>query len=143
MASKFDIADLFALAIGSLGWALYLGPGQPSDTVLRVSTYFLLLGTSSVVVTQGLEQFTGEAIGASEDIDRDTGWLIGKLENILLLTFVFQNAYVALSIIFAAKSLVRREDTSSENTSYYLAGTLLNFTYSIIIGLVAIEILAP
>ncbi|MCU4751327.1 hypothetical protein OB919_04920 [Halobacteria archaeon AArc-curdl1] len=88
------------------------------------------------MVNGGLSFFTGEQLTSDTNLDQDTGWLIGKMENVLVLTFVLQGAYTALSIIFAAKSFVRKEDISSGNTTYYLAGTLLNFTYSVAIGLV-------
>lgn len=79
--------------------------------------------------------FTGRALENDADIKEDTGWLIGRLENIIVLTLVLAGQYTALSIIFAAKSWVRREDTAGGNTTYYLAGTLANFTYSIIVGI--------
>lgn len=79
--------------------------------------------------------FTGRELEDDADIEEDTGWLIGRLENVIVLTLVLAGEYTALSIIFAAKSWVRREDTAGGNTTYYLAGTLVNFTYSIVIGL--------
>jgi len=75
-------------------------------------------------------------------VEEDTGWLIGRCENILVLSLVLVGEYTALSVIFAAKSWVRRDDTASGNTTYYLAGTLVNFTYSIVVGLSAIWLLA-
>lgn len=86
--------------------------------------------------------FTGKALETDSDIEEDTGWLIGRLENILVLTLVLAGEYTALSIIFAAKSWVRREDTATENTTYYLAGTLVNFTYSIVAGMATVWILS-
>lgn len=77
--------------------------------------------------------FTGRALRGSSEAD--TGWLIGRLENVLVLTLVLVGAYTALSVIFAAKSFVRYEDTASKDSTYYLAGTLVNFTYSIAFGL--------
>ncbi len=69
------------------------------------------------------------------DQDRDVGTIVGKAENLLLPTFILAEAYTALSVIFAAKGLVRREDIR-KNTLYYLAGTMTNFTYSILVGVV-------
>jgi len=66
---------------------------------------------------------------------RDTGFVIGKCENLLILTFMLLDAYTALAVIFAAKAIVRKEDMS-KNTLFFLAGTMINVTYSIIIGLV-------
>ena len=63
----------------------------------------------------------------------DTGFIIGKCENILILTYMFLDAYIALAIIFAAKTIIR-EDDIKKNSLYYLAGTMINVTYSIIIG---------
>jgi len=96
----------------------------------------VLLGTSTAVVNFGLNKLTGDDIGSNDEFDQDTGWLIGKLENILIVSFVSVGAYTGLSIIFAAKSFVRKQDTGSEDTTYYLSGTLLNFTYSLCFGVV-------
>lgn len=79
--------------------------------------------------------FTGKALENDADIEEDTGWLIGRLENVIVLTLVLAGEYTALSIVFAAKSWVRRDDTAGGNTTYYLAGTLANFTYSIVVGI--------
>lgn len=70
--------------------------------------------------------------------DRDVGTIVGKAENVLLLTFILAEAYTALAVIFAAKGLVRREDIE-KNTLYYLAGTMANVTYSVAVG-VAIRV---
>jgi len=45
----------------------------------------------------------------------------------------------ALAVIFAAKGLVRREDIE-KNTLYYLAGTMTNVTYSVVVG-IAVRVL--
>lgn len=60
--------------------------------------------------------------------------MVGKCENVLVLSFVLASAYTALAVVFAAKSIVRREDMA-KNSKYYLAGTLVNFTYSILFAL--------
>ena len=79
----------------------------------------------------------GTDLSAGVDANqRDTGRVIGKCENVLVLTLVFVGAYTALGLVFAAKSVVRREDMTSGDTTWYLAGTLVNFTYSIVVGVV-------
>jgi len=130
-----DVLLLLAGLVCLVGGMISL-PG-PLDAVplVRIGSYGFLMGTSTAVVGHGLRQFTGSSLGNGRTTDQDTGWLIGKLENVLVLSFVFQGAYTGLSVIFAAKSFIRRDDTSSENTTYYLAGTLLNFTYSLVVGL--------
>jgi hypothetical protein len=64
-----------------------------------------------------------------------TGFIIGKCENVLILTFVLLGEYTALALVFTAKTIVRKEDISN-NSLFFLAGTMINVTYSIIIGLV-------
>lgn len=99
--------------------------------------YVVLLATSTRVVGYFLERWTGTDLSAGVDANqRDTGRVIGKCENVLVLTLVFVGAYTALGLVFAAKSVVRREDMTSGDTTWYLAGTLVNFTYSIVVGVV-------
>jgi len=36
--------------------------------------------------------------------------------------------------VFTAKSIVRYQDMNSGNTTYYLTGSVANFTYSLVYG---------
>lgn len=121
---------------GPLGQFLADGGTDPLLTAgVALVGYLLLLGTSTRVVEYFLQRWTGTDMAANVDAaERDTGRLIGKCENVLVLTLVLLGAYTALGLVFAAKSIVRREDMTSRDTSYYLAGTLVNFTYSIVVG---------
>jgi hypothetical protein len=103
---------------------------------ILVGGYLLLLGTSGIVVNYILSKISEEPINRkiSKEV-RDTGFVVGKCENLLILTFMLLDAYTALALIFAAKAIVRREDMS-KNSLFFLAGTMINVTYSIIIGLV-------
>lgn len=114
-----------------------------TDLLLTAGVYLLgylvLLGTSTWIVDYFLQRWTGTDMAADvEAAERDTGRVIGKCENVLVLTLVFLGAYTALGLVFAAKSIVRREDMTSRDTSYYLAGTLVNFTYSIVVGVAVV-----
>lgn len=101
------------------------------------SAYAVTLVTSTWVVEYALQR-----ANADEALDdrRDTGTVIGKLENVLVLTLIFVGAYTALAVLFAAKSLVRIEDTDTEDSTYYLTGTLANFTWSTLLGSVAVAV---
>lgn len=94
-------------------------------------SYLLLLATSTRVVEYALVR-----AGAGDALDdhRDTGTVIGKLENVLVLTLIYAGAYTAIGLVFGAKSLLRIEDTDSGNSTYYLTGTLANFTWSTLVG---------
>lgn len=79
--------------------------------------------------TDGRDRNGGSVSGK----DRDVGTIVGKAENVLLPTFILAEAYTALSVIFAAKGLVRREDIRKD-TLYYLGCTMTNVTYSVAVG---------
>lgn len=116
------------------------GGEYTSSTVIVILVgYVVLLGTSGYFTHYVLRQ-AGMDIESTEretlDVDRDTGTVIGKIENVLILTLMLLEAYTALGVIFAAKSLVRKSDMDTGDTSYYLTGTLANFTYSVVIGVV-------
>lgn len=123
-----------AVSVGTFG---YLVIGTPlvstlaarlSELVVITAGYVLLLGTSGVVVRSGL-RFAGTDV---LDEEVDTGRAIGKVENVLVFTLTLVDAYTALGLVFTAKSIVRWQDTSSENTTYYLTGSITNFTYSFV-----------
>lgn len=103
--------------------------------VILIVGYTVLVGTSGKMLNYILNNFSARPVSqtlSKEEID--TGFIIGKCENFLILTFMFLDAYTALALIFAAKSIVRREDMS-KNSLFFLAGTMINVTYSIMIGL--------
>ena len=102
---------------------------------ILITGYMILLGTSGIVVNFILSRISSVPISQtiSKEV-RDTGFVVGKCENILLLTFMILEAYTALALVFAAKAIVRREDMS-KNSLFFLAGTMVNVTYSIMVGL--------
>jgi hypothetical protein len=87
------------------------------------------LGGSGVFVTLLLQQ-AGKRIPEEE---RNPGRVIGKLENILVLVFVAAGEFTALAIIFAAKGIVRTPKGAGD-ASYYILGTLANFTWAVLIA---------
>lgn len=106
----------------------------PETVALVVASYAVLLATSGSVVTNTLR-----IVPSDDEVptgrERDVGVLVGKCENILTLTFVLAGAYTALAVVFGAKGIVRKDDIE-KNSLFYLAGTLVNLTYSVIVGLV-------
>jgi hypothetical protein len=68
------------------------------------------------------------------------GTIIGKCENILTVTFILAGEITGLALIFAAKSLIRKEAIKTD-ARYYLGGTLVNFSFSVLMGFL-IKILA-
>jgi len=66
----------------------------------------------------------------------DTSVVIGKCENLIVLSFLLAGEVTGIALIFAAKSLVRT-DAIKENPSFYLGGTMVNLCWSLGIGFVA------
>ena len=77
---------------------------------------------------------------APSERERDVGAIVGKAENVLTLTLILVGAYTALAVVFAAKNVVRKDDIE-KNSLYYLAGTLVNFTYSVTVGVLVVVLL--
>ena len=113
-----------------------IGSVDSTDITIIAGGYFVLLVTSGMVVNYILSKMSGESISRKIGKDAlDTGFIIGKCENLLILTFMILEAYTALALIFAAKTIVRKEDMN-KNSLFFLAGTMVNVTYSIAIGFI-------
>lgn len=63
------------------------------------------------------------------------GYLIGKCENTIIFAMVLADAFTGLALVFAAKNLVRKEEIQ-QNSSFFLVGTMLNFTVTLVIAFV-------
>lgn len=100
--------------------------------VVSISTMFLIC-TSGIPVNLALARTD---INPPSDDTADTGTVIGKLENVLVVLLVLVGAYTALSIVVAGKSIVRQDDMDTNDSSYYLMGTLTKFVYSLAFGMV-------
>ena len=95
-----------------------------------------LLGTSGKVVGLVLRRITPAEPAAQVSPEMlEVGRVIGKCENLLVLILMLLEAQTALAIIFTAKALVRKEDIA-RNSFFFLAGTMVNVTYSITVAFV-------
>ncbi len=107
-----------------------------AGSAVLVGGFLALIGTSGLLVNGILSRISKEPISQRVGKEaRDTGFVVGKCENLLILTFMLLDAFTALALVFAAKAIVRRDDMS-KNSLFFLAGTMINVTYSIMIGLV-------
>jgi len=106
-------------------------------------TFALLLGTSGRVVSSVLKRITSKNLEEAANDDKPpevaeriaVGNIIGKCENILILVFVILEAYTAIAIVITAKTMVRKEEIE-KNSMYFLAGTLINVSYSVLVGFI-------
>ena len=98
------------------------------------AAYLVTLLTSGWVVKKALV-WTKHDAPLGDAATARSGLLIGKCENILVVTLVLLDGLTAVALIFTAKSLIRRDAVA--DTEYLLGGTLVNVTYSIHIALLA------
>lgn len=107
------------------------------------AAFALLLLTSGKVINYILQTFIKKDLQDVADDDNPVavkerlaaGIIIGKCENILILAFVILEAYTAIAIVITAKTMVRKEEIE-KNSMYFLAGTLINVSYSVLVGLI-------
>ncbi len=127
-----DVSGVASVAsLAAVGFSL--DPPWPR-MVAVVGAYVVTLFTSGLVVKAALRWTKHDAPMSDEKTAR-SGLLIGKCENILVVTLVFLEAFTAMALIFTAKSLVRREQV--DDAEYLLGGTLVNVTWSLLVALAA------
>jgi hypothetical protein len=105
------------------------------QVAIILSGYIILPATSGWIFNHILNRISGNKRDKPSKEVIDTGFVIGKCENLLLLTFMLLDAFTALALIFTAKAIVRAEDMKKQPL-YFLAGTMVNVTYSIMIGFI-------
>lgn len=69
------------------------------------------------------------------------GFWIGLCETLIIFIFVTADEYGALAIIIGAKEFVRKQKIH-ENASYYLLGTMVNFTVALLAARLAMVLVA-
>lgn len=118
-----------------------LGDAGPAigELLATVTLGGFLVLTSGVVVRTVINSVEGRTEPSQRELD--VGAIVGKAENVLVYVLVLVDGFTALALIFAAKSIVRREDMKNDSL-FYLAGTLVNFTYSLLVGVLARAVVA-
>ena len=107
------------------------------------SAFALLLATSGWLVRYVLSRVAQQTIEVVAGGDQpnepvkkrlEIGIIIGKCENILVLILMILEAYTALAMV--------RKEEIEKNSMYFLAGTMINVSYSMLIGFV-LKLLLP
>jgi len=115
------------------------------DYITIVCGYLLLTLTSGKIVSYLLQQVAHKTLSeaAAQDEPEEklkkarlaAGTIIGKCENVIILSFILMEAYTALALVVTAKTLIRKDEIE-RNEMYFLVGTLTNVSYSVIIGFI-------
>lgn len=116
---------------------------QPQVLILLIAYVFILHPTSALIA-QVLRPWLNHADLKDEASLKDAGKLIGFLERFLILTFVLLNQWSAIGFLLAAKSIMRFNDTRTAKrpvSEYVLLGTLLSFTFSLVVGITVFNII--
>ena len=100
--------------------------------VVVVAMYLVTLLLSGLIIKLSIGHPKSEEKEKLKD-KISLGTLIGKCENILTITMILVGAYTALALIFTSKSIIRQEQIRTD-PKYYLGGTLINFTFSVVMG---------
>jgi len=132
-------------------WSLFMGISMDSipdhiNTLLN-DTSKLTIITFYLIVTLPLGYLIGhltknwqETIGDDQEGLPNAGKTIGIIERILILTFIINLQWQAIGFLLAAKSVFRfgdlKDGQDRKKTEYILVGTLLSFTFSIMLGII-------
>jgi hypothetical protein len=114
--------------------------------IVMAASYLFLISTSGYLISFILKKISNKdlevlaAEGSTEAEKKrktvfNVGNIIGKCENILVLSFMLLDAYTAMALVVTAKTIVRKEEIE-KNSIYFLAGTLINISYSVLIGFI-------
>jgi len=63
----------------------------------------------------------------------DPSAVIGKCENLIVLTFILLGQETGIAVVFAAKALVR-SDEIKKNPGFFLGGTMVNLIWAVMVG---------
>lgn len=116
-----------------------------TEGLLWILGVFICLKPTNVIIKEVLKTFEIKTTDAVEKVDElnNAGRLIGNLERMLTLLFVFLCQFEAIGFLLAAKSILRFKDTATAKTEYVLVGTLLSYGIAILIGTIIINLTKP
>ena len=106
-----------------------------TNLLILIAGYVTTLLSSSTIVRKVISKIAKEDFQKINKVTLDTGLIVGLCENILIVTFILVEAYTAIALVFTAKSVVRSR-AMQEKPEYYLVGTMVNVTFSILMGFI-------
>jgi hypothetical protein len=109
--------------------------GQKMKIILVIAGYLFCFAIGSVVVRLAIKMISPDYKKQLGKPILDTGFIIGICESFITITLVLLNQLTSLAIIFTAKSIVRSKKME-EKAEYYLVGTMVNFTFSLLVGII-------
>ncbi|MDX1618095.1 MAG: DUF3307 domain-containing protein [Balneolaceae bacterium] len=124
-------------------WLAGLG-ASPTFWIIMISYIIVIwpFGYLIAFITSGWQKQIaggGEGGNAYEGLERAGMW-IGRLERLLILTFILMQQYSAIGFLIAAKSVFRfsgklEGNRERKHAEYILIGTLMSFALAILLGI--------
>lgn len=106
-----------------------------------VLTYLVIIWPVSKLISIISERWQSEIKGKIDASLKNAGKLIGRIERVLILTFILLNQFEAIGFLIAAKSIFRfseiKNDKDIKYAEYILIGTFMSFGLAILFGLFA------
>lgn len=111
-----------------------------SEAVLAILVgYLIIIFPAGFLIGKATKRWQNEV---EDDLRKNSldaaGRYIGIFERILVLTFILTTNFSAIGFLIAAKSILRFSDKSEtgarKQTEYVLIGTLMSFTFTILVG---------
>jgi len=156
--TKFFVIDQLSHLAILLLVSLYLSGGNFSAILLFIQTkvtisnfavmiaYLLAYKPLSILIQLLLRPYLNQFENAEQANTglQTAGEHIGGLERFLVITFVLLDQFAGIGFLLAAKSVFRFGDMRRQNdrklTEYIMLGTLLSFTFALLIGLAILNI---
>jgi Flp pilus assembly pilin Flp len=118
---------------------VFMRLSEDSDLWVIGTAYVITFWPVSILIHQFTLKWQDEMNKHGDTSLPNAGKWIGRLERLLILTFMLINQFEAIGFLIAAKSVFRfgdlRDETDRKRTEYILIGTLISFTITIGIGL--------
>lgn len=106
-----------------------------------ILAYLIVVFPSGIIISKATYRWRKTLTVESNDrlnsasLEKAGIW-IGRLERILVLTFILIGEYSGIGFLIAAKSILRfNSEEGRRQSEYVLVGTLMSFTIAILIGL--------
>ncbi len=101
-----------------------------------IAAFIFVTTPAGILIGQFTKQWQ-DKIGNADSLDNAGKW-IGIIERIIVLIFVLKGDYAAISLLLAAKGIIRfnEKDRPEIKTEYLVIGTLLSICIAIIAGLI-------
>jgi hypothetical protein len=156
--TKFFIIDQMSHLLVLAGISIYLSGSDLSEIMnyaLSYSTasnfvliigYLLAYKPLSILIQLLLRPYLNQFENPGEENSglQTAGEYIGALERFLVITFVLLGQFAGIGFLLAAKSVFRfgdmRRQTDRKLTEYIMLGTLLSFTFALMLGLAIVKL---